>query len=118
LKPVVNSTSTRYAQFTSAVSAERVARWTPRLPGYVWLAMIMVAAAALAVGTMARTRGEMREARTAYAEAQASVARAEGANHLRRAKLRSLQENPQAIERQAEERLHYVRPNEIIVGTR
>jgi cell division protein FtsB len=117
LKPAANTSATRilnHPQAALVVAASRV----PRLPGYVWLAMIIIAAAALSFGTIARARGEMRQARTAHAQAHAQVKLVESANELLKSRLQNLQQDHRAIERAAQDRLNYVRPNEVVVSTR
>ena len=116
MKPVVNSSFTKYA-YEQAVPA-RAAWQSLRIPNYVWLAMLMTAAGALSLGTLARERQEMRQATAAYVQTQGLVKGAEAQNLRLKAEVKGLREDSRAAERVAQERLNYVRSNEIVVTTR
>jgi cell division protein FtsB len=114
LKPVVNSSLPKITY--TQVSTARAAWWALKIPNYVWLAMIMAAAAALSLSTLAREREEVRRAQAAFTQAQGRVAQVQTANQRLKTEVKNLKNDPRAAERAAQERLNYVRPNEIVVA--
>ncbi len=78
--------------------------------------MIMTAAAALSLSTMAREREEVRLAHTAVAQTQGQVIQAQTVNQQIKVEIKNLKDDPHAVERAAQERLNYLRSNEIVVA--
>jgi septal ring factor EnvC (AmiA/AmiB activator) len=116
LKPAVNSSLTKFGY--TQVATARAAWWALRLPNYVWLAMILVAAAALSLNTIAREREEVRRAQTSYSQTESRFQQAQTENQKLKTELKSLKQNPGVAGRAVQDRLHYVRPNEIVVVPR
>jgi cell division protein FtsB len=115
LKPAVNSSFTKFNY--GQVATVRAAWWALRIPNYVWLAMIITAAAALALNTIAREREEVRRAQTALAQTQGRAAQTQTVNQRLKDEIKGLKNDPRAIGRAAHERLNYVHQNEIVIAT-
>src|ERR1044071_4664375 len=114
LKPAVNSSLTKFNY--GQVATVHAAWWVLKVPNFVWLAMILLAATALSLNTIAREREEVRRAQTVLAQAEGQVIQAQTANRQLKAEIKNLKDDPRAIERNAQERLHYLRSNEIVVA--
>ncbi|MFN0119912.1 MAG: FtsB family cell division protein [Blastocatellia bacterium] len=89
-----------------------------RMPGWVWFSMLLLASALLALTVVARERGHLRNVRMSYEQTAQRLATSKLENEQLKHRLQSLEKNPRAYERVAQERLHYVRANEIVVPTR
>ncbi len=118
MKQVVSSYSANLTFTQSSVLGERVAALVPPIPSYVWLAMLLLAATLLGVSTMLRARGQMATARNSYAVSDSRLAQAQAANTEIKDKTNLIRTNSQAAAQAAQERLHYVKPNEIVIATR
>lgn len=116
MKPAVNSSWTKYNYHQ--VAQARTAWWALKVPNYVWLAMMITAAAALSFTTIAREREEVRRAQTAYSQTEGQAKQAQSQNEQLRAGIKGLKNDRRALDRAAQDRLNYVRPNEIVVSPR
>ncbi len=114
LKPAVNSSLTKFHY--GQVATVRAAWWVLKVPNFVWLAMIVIAATALSLNTIAREREEFRRAHAALAQAQGQVTQAQTANRRLKDGINNLKNDPHAVECAAQERLNYLRSNEIAVA--
>src|SRR5262245_52399042 len=97
---------------------ERVAALVPPIPNYVWLAMLLLAATLLGVSTMLRARSQMTTARNNYAVSDSRLAQARAANSEIKDKTDLIRTSARAAAQAAQEQLHYVKPNEIVIATR
>jgi len=114
LKPAVNSSLTKFNY--GQVATARAAWWALKIPNFVWLAMILLAATALSLNTIAREREEVHRAQTVLAQAQGKVSQAQTVNRELKTEIKKSKDDPRAVERAAQERLHYLRSNEIVVA--
>jgi len=116
LKPVINSSFTKvdYNQIATA----RPAWWALKVPNFVWLAMIMMATAALSFSTLTREKAEARSAQTAYSQTQGRAQQTQAENERLTSEIKRLKGNSRASRQAVRDRLNYVRPNEIIVSIR
>jgi cell division protein FtsB len=102
----------------SPVLGERVAALVPPIPNYVWLAMLLLAATLLGVSTMLRARGQLTTAQNNYAVSDSRLTQALAANSEIKDKTALIRTNARAAAQAAQEQLHYVKPNEIVIATR
>lgn len=114
MKPAVNSSLTKFNY--GQVATVRAAWWALKIPNFVWLAMIITAAAALSLNTIAREREEVHRAQSTFAQAEGQVTQAQTANQRLKVEIKKLKDDPRAVERAAQERLNYLRSNEIVVA--
>ena len=114
MKPAVNSSLTKFNYGQAATV--RAAWWALKIPNFVWLAMIMLAATALSLNTIAREREEVHRAQAVLAQAQGQVSQAQNVREQLKVEIKTLKDDPRAVERAAQERLHYLRSNEIVVA--
>ena len=115
MKPAVNSSLTKinYGQ----VATVRAAWWALKIPNYVWLAMILTAATALSLNAMTRESEEVRRAEAARSQTAGRVTQAQTSNQQLKGEVQSLKNDPEVAARAAQERLNYLRPNEIMIAT-
>ena len=118
MKQVVSSYSASLTFTQSPVLSERVTALVPTIPTYVWLAMLLLASILLGVSTMLRARGQLATARQSYAISDSRLAQAQAANTEMKDKTNLIRTNSQAAAQAAQEQLHYVKPNEIVIATR
>ena len=120
MKLVANSYSAKisYGQVTATRETSLAWLQTLRMPNWVWLAMIFLAASALALTTIARERTQLHSARTLHAQTEQRLAQAQAANEKLKGKIRTVKNDSRAVEKIAQERLNSVRANEIVVATR
>jgi cell division protein FtsB len=119
LKPVINLYSAKIAYGQVAVR-ETSRPWIQalRMPNWVWLMMIFMAGAALALTTIARERTQLREAQARRAQATEQLSQTQAGNQKIRARVRSLKNDQRVYENTGQDRLNYVRPGEIVVAIR
>ncbi|HZS08075.1 MAG TPA: septum formation initiator family protein [Blastocatellia bacterium] len=120
MKQVANSYSAKinYGQIAATGEASRAWVRALRMPNWVWLMMIFLAAAALALTTIARERTQLQGARTSHARTEQRLTQAQAETEKLRAKVKSARNDPRVSENAAQDRLNYVRPNEIVVPIR
>jgi hypothetical protein len=92
--------------------------WIPKIPNYVWLAMIVLTVAALSYSAYGRARQHEREARDSYNQTSTRVENARSANHRIKAQTERIRRNPAAAAQSAQDRLRLIRRNEIVVSLR
>ena len=73
---------------------------------------------ALALTTIARERTQLLESRTSHAQTQQRLIQTQAETEKLRAKIKSVKNDPRVSENAAQDRLNYVRPNEIVVPIR
>jgi cell division protein FtsB len=97
---------------------QRVAAFVVTIPNYVWLAMFLLAALMLAGGTMLRSRAQVQVAANAHAVTSARLAAANSENAALKERTTLLRNNLRAAAQVAQEQLHQVRANEIVIATK
>jgi cell division protein FtsB len=120
LKLVANSYSAKiaYGQVTATREVSRAWLQALRMPNWVWLAMIFLAASALALTTIARGRTQLRVATASSVQTEQRLAQTQTVNEKLKGKIRSVKNDSRAIQSLAQDRLNSVRANEIVVATR
>ncbi len=115
MKQAVNSYSARISArgFDDATGLRRL---RPRFPNYVWLAMIILAVAALSYSTYSRAREQEREARDSYNETSAQVESAKITNKQIKDRTTRIRQNPEAAAQAAQNQLRLIRRNEVVVS--
>lgn len=117
MKQVANSYSANLSFTQSPALGERVAVLVPPIPNYVWLAMLLLAAIFLSGSTLWRARGQMLTAQNAQAITNSRLAQAQADNGELKATTDLIRTNPRAAAKAAQEQLHYVKANEIVIKT-
>jgi hypothetical protein len=100
----------------SSTSATGYFWWIPQIPNYVWLAMVILTVSALSLSTLVRSQGEEREAKASYSYVKTRVENAKGINRQIRERTKQIKNNPRAAAQAAQNQLHLVRRNEIVVA--
>jgi membrane protein implicated in regulation of membrane protease activity len=118
LKRVSNSYSARTVSALNygPTAAERYLWWVPRMPNYVWLAMIVMALFALSVSTLMRSWEQEREARASYTQTQTRVENARGLQRDLKERTGQIRSDPQVAAQVAQDQLRLVRANEVVVA--
>jgi hypothetical protein len=78
--------------------------------------MIILTVSALSLSTLVRSQGEEREAKAAYSYVKTRVENAKGVNRQIKEQTKQIKNNPRAAAYAAQNQLHLVRPNEIVVA--
>ena len=118
MKPVANLYSISLPQSSATLSWQRVAAYVPAIPNYVWLAMFLLAALLLASSTMLRMRNQVQVAANHHAVTQSRLITAQSQNAALKERTTQLRTNVNAAAQVAQEQLHQVRANEIVIATK
>ncbi len=86
-----------------------------RIPNYVWVVTALLALALLAVAAVYREREGLRQAQMAYQFSQEKVQASQLNNGLLRRDIHALKHDKDVIAQRAQEKLNYLRPNEVVV---
>ncbi len=89
--------------------------WVPRIPNYVWLAMIILTMTALSVSTLMRSQELEREAKDSYSFVKTKIDRAQGVSQQIREKTERIRTNPATAASVAQNNLRLIRHNEVVV---
>ena len=100
------------------VSGIRIAQAWPRLPNFVWLAIIVIAAGALAFATMIRSSVEARNSRRMFTQSSEEIRQAEISNQRLRSRLQDSRRTSATAGRIAQDRMTYLKSNEIIIAVK
>jgi cell division protein FtsB len=92
--------------------------WIPKIPNYVWLAMIILAVSALSYSAYDKAREQEREAQASYHQTSTRVENARSVNRQIKEQTRRIRQNPRTAAQAAQDKLRLVRPNEIVVSLR
>jgi hypothetical protein len=90
----------------------------PRIPNYVWLAMVILTIAALSYTAYDRGRTIEYEAQASYNRTSSQVENARNANNQIREKTTRIRRTPAVAEQYAQDKLRLVRSNEVVVTLR
>jgi hypothetical protein len=102
----------------SDVSGVRISQAWPRLPNFVWLAMIVIAAGALAFATMVRSSAEARNSRRMFAQSSEDARQADISNQRLRGRIQDSRRTSAAADRIAQDRMTYLKSNEIVIAVK
>lgn len=120
MKQEVNSYSVRtYARtYSRALDLTRSTSMRPRVPNFVWLAMIVLAIAALSYSAYSKSREQERAAQDSYQQTAARVENARNVNQQMRERTMRIKQNARTAAQAAQNHLGYVRRNEVVVSVR
>lgn len=107
-----------YGQIAVARDNSRAWLQSLRLPGWGWLLMVFLAAAALALTVIARERTQLREARGSYAQTIQRLKQTQAQNETLKAATKNLRVDARAGNNTAQDSLNLIRANEIVVPVR
>lgn len=113
MKQVLNSSSTK--TYPNQLVVPRASWETLVLPKYVWITTIMIAMALLAVATIFREHEGLRLAQSARNYSQQTRNENQVSNELMRREIKSVKQDKEAITREAQGKLNYLKPNEIML---
>ena len=118
MKQVANSYSANVAVNHSApVINTKLAELFPAIPGYVWLATFLLSALLLGVSSLVSARNQAQSAYNAHSFTQARLQQLRAGNAEVRARTSQLRSDAHLASQSAQESLHYVKSNEIVVAT-
>ncbi len=116
MKQGFDSSSTKL--YSAQLVVPRAAFETLRIPTYVWVVTALLALALLVVAAVYREREGLRRVQASYQFTQQKVEASQLNNEMLRREVQALQQDKEVIARQAQEKLNYIRPNEVIVRLR
>ena len=115
MKSAVNSYSAKATFSHAPAVGARVRELVPTIPNHVWLAMVLLTALLLAFSSLARARGQVRQAQVNLNATQSRLQQEQDANAALKVQTNRVKTNRSAAEQIGREQLHYLRPNEIVV---
>lgn len=120
MKRVANSYSAKSISAVNyaPVTTVRYHWWIPRIPNYVWLAMIILTLTALSISTFVRSQQQEREAKASYSYIKTQVENARSVNRQIREQTEQIRNNSRVAAHVAQTQLHLVRPNEIVIAVK
>ncbi len=120
MKQAVNSYSvgTLARVYSPAIDVVRPLWWIPRIPNYVWLAMIIMTISALSYSAYSRAREQEREARNSYSRTSTRFENARNVNQQIKAQTERIRQNPHTAAQVAQDQLRLIRRNEVVVSLR
>jgi Flp pilus assembly protein TadG len=101
---------------TRASSRARVKSRIPKVPNYVWLAMIVLAFTALSFSTYRRAQDTEQDAVQSHAVVSSRVQNVKAANKQIKKQTEQIKTNPRAAEAAAQQQLRVLRRNEVVVA--
>lgn len=104
--------------YSSSLTGARVAWRMPRIPNFVWLAMIILAISALSYSAYNRSRQQEEEARASYNETAMRVEDVKTTNRRIKEQTARIRQNPSISAQKAQDQLRLMRRNEIVVSLR
>lgn len=119
MKRVANSYSARTIAAVALAPATTTVRlfwWVPRIPNFVWLAMIILTVSALSVSVLMRSVDQEREAVNSLNVTRMRIENARGANRQIMEKTDRIRNNPQVAAHAAQSQLRLLRRNEVVVA--
>ena len=116
MKQGLESSSTK--SYPSQLVVPHTSLESLRIPNYVWVVTGLLALALLAVSAVYREREGLRQAQMSYQFTQDKMQAAQLNNGLLRHDINALKQDKDVITQKAQDKLNYVRPNEIVVVMR
>ncbi|HEX4949864.1 MAG TPA: hypothetical protein VFZ34_24575 [Blastocatellia bacterium] len=116
MKPSYESSTTK--TYPSQLVVPNAALLSFRLPNYVWVVTVLLALSLLALSAVYRERAGLRQAQTSHQFMQQKVQASQISNDLLRRDIHALQHDKEVMARTAQEKLNYIRPNEVVVVLR
>jgi hypothetical protein len=90
----------------------------PRIPDFVWLAMIILAIGALSYSAYNRSNQQEQEALDSYNNTAVRVENAKNLNRQIKEQTARIRQNPQVSAQSAQDQLRLLRHNEVVVSLR
>jgi hypothetical protein len=124
LKRAINSnpmkmySSRSYSPAAIFEAGSQTAWLFPRIPNFVWLAMIVVAIGALSYSAYTRSDRQEQQAMTSYNETATRVDEVKSRNQRIREQTERIRKNPQTSIQSTQRQLRLLRPNEVVVSLR
>ncbi|MFN7928324.1 MAG: septum formation initiator family protein [Blastocatellia bacterium] len=115
MKQGLNSSTTRTYPNQLVVARTSIAL---RLPKYAWIGMVLLAMALLATAAIFRERDGLRAAQASYNRTQQTLQMTQQQTEVLLQSLQNLQQNKTVVAQEAQKKLNYVRPNEVVVVVR
>lgn len=116
MKQVLNSSTTK--AIPSQLVVPNAVLMSFRIPNYVWVITVLLALALLSIAAVYREREGLRQAQAAYQFTQNKMQASQINNDLLRRDIRALQHDKDVMVRTAQQKLNYVRANEVVVVMR
>ncbi len=116
MKQGLNSSSAK--SYPSQLVVPHASLESLRIPNYVWVVTALLALALLVIATVYREREGLRQAQTSYQFTQEKMQASQRDNELLRHDIHALQNDKDVIAQKAQEKLNYVRSNEIVIVMR
>ncbi len=116
MKQGLESSSTK--SYPSQLVVPHASLESLRIPNYVWVVTALLALALLAVAAVYREREGLRQAQTSYQFTQDKMQATQLTNGLIRRDIHALKNDKDVIAEKAQEKLNYVRPNEVVLVMR
>ena len=116
MKQGINSSTTK--TYPNQLVVARPSLASLNIPNYTWIVMVLLAMGLLAIATMYRERISLRSAQASLNHTQQKFQAAQLNNEVLRKDLQAIQQNKNLIAQEAQNKLHYVRRNEVIVVVR
>lgn len=116
MKQGIYSSTTR--TYPNQLFVARTSVASLRIPNYAWIGMVLLAMGLLATATIYRERQSLRAAQASYNYTQQKFQEAQITNELMRKDLQIMQQDKNTIARGAQNKLNYVRRNEVVVVVR
>lgn len=116
MKQGFDSSSTKTFPTQLVVPRESLA--SLHIPNYVWIVTTILALALLAVAAIYREREGLRQAQASYQFTQQKAVASQVTNDTLRHDIHALKTDKDVMARTAQEKLNYVRSNEVVVVMR
>lgn len=113
MKQVLNSSTTK--AIPSQLVVPNAALMSFRIPNYVWVITVLMALAMLSIAAVYRERAGLRQAQAAYEFTQNKMQASQINNDLLRREIHAMQHDKDGMARTAQQKLNYVRTNEVVV---
>ncbi|MBO0799224.1 MAG: septum formation initiator family protein [Blastocatellia bacterium] len=92
--------------------------WVPRIPNFVWLAMVILTVVALSISTLKRSWEQEEDARASFSYTQDRVEKARSENQEIRERTDRIRKDPRVAAQVAHDQLRLLRANEVVVAVR
>lgn len=116
MKQVLNSSTTK--AIPSQLVVPNAALMSFRIPNYVWVITVLMALALLSVAAVYRERVGLHQAQAAFQFTQNKMQESQINNDLLRRDIHAMQHEKDVMVRNAQQKLNYVRTNEVVVVMR
>lgn len=116
MKQGIHSSTTK--TYPNQLVVPRASLSSLRFPNYAWIMMVLMAMAFLATAAIYREQEGLRSAQASFQHTQQKLQQAQLNNEVLRQDVRAMQQDKNVIAREAQNKLKYVRRNEVVVVVR